>query len=208
VKADFFFENNLTAVLSDFKIILSNEQIKKLQKHFEIMQSWGKVHNLTTVLDQNKVIYDHYVDCILGLSFLKPVLEIYDLGSGAGFPGLVAAVVWPQTEIFLIEASRKKCSFLQEASRLMKLDNVIIKQERVETLRDIQFAISRAAFSLPTMKTASTAMAKEGKLVLWMGKFDKKIQGDLLKAGLIKEKVFAYSWEGLKERHIVLLRKN
>src|SRR3989338_2381983 len=130
-------------------ILLDQNQIEKLRKHSELLIKWNEVHNLTTVRDPDKIFLYHYVDCLFGLKILEKFEEnkIYDLGSGAGFPGLIAAVLWPEKEIYLVESSKKKQSFLSLAASEMKLNRVKILGQRAEELRDIPFAITRAAFS-------------------------------------------------------------
>jgi 16S rRNA G527 N7-methylase RsmG len=95
-------------------------------------------------------------------------VALYDLGSGAGFPGLIAAVLWPNQEIVLVESSKKKCSFLSLAASSMNLNRVKIVSERVEKLKNIQFAITRAAFSPENWSVLEDALAPNGKIAFWL----------------------------------------
>ncbi len=200
------FEDHLTSVLYDQDLTITGAQLEMLRKHFNLLLKWQDVHNLSTVRGVDNIVFHHYLDCILGLSFLRTPKAVSDFGSGAGFPGLIAAVLWPNTGVTLVEASRKKCSFLREASREMGLKNLEIKQLRVEGLRDVQFGISRATFSLFTLQLASRALAVNGKLALWLtGPREKAEEYGRFK--LVKEKEFVYQWPRIEPRKVVLLKK-
>ena len=200
------FEDHLTLVLRDQDLAISGEQLAMLSKHFNLLQKWQDVHNLTTVRGVDNIVFHHYLDCLLGLSFLPTPKAVFDFGSGAGFPGLIAAVLWPNTSVTLVEASRKKCSFLREASREMGLRNLEIKQLRVEGLKDVQFGISRATFSLSTLQLASKALAINGQMALWLtGPSEKAAEYGRFK--LVKKKEFVYQWPGIEPRKVVLLKK-
>ncbi len=200
------FENQLISALSNNGLAINEEQLEKLKRHYLILQKWRDVHNLTTIRGVDNMVFHHYLDCLLGLSFLQTPKEAYDFGSGAGFPGLIAAILWPHTNIVLIEASRKKCSFLREAAREMGLKNTVIKQIRVEELRNVEFAFSRATFSLSTLRLASKALAINGQMALWLTEMSEQVE-KYSEFRLVKEKEFLYRWQGIEPRKVVLLRK-
>jgi 16S rRNA (guanine527-N7)-methyltransferase len=140
-----------------------------------------------------EAVEQHYVDSLLGLSFLKPKETVLDAGSGAGFPGLVAAVIWPKTEVVLIETARKKASFLQTVIREMKLKNVSVVQARIEDQNPAPMVLSRAAFSTRNLKAVAQAVLKNGVLALWLAEADTEKTVDILKEeGLLKRDVFKY----------------
>ncbi|MDA0712865.1 MAG: 16S rRNA (guanine(527)-N(7))-methyltransferase RsmG, partial [bacterium] len=170
------------------------------------LQEWGSVHNLTSIKSTEKIIFNHYIDCFYGLAAL-PKKNVWDFGSGAGFPGLVAAVYWAQEKIVLVEASRKKCSFLNEAVRRMELNNVQIENRRVEELTDVPYALTRATFSSKTFAIATKAVAVGGELALWLGKTEEFTLKQLIKQNFCEIKSSSYEWSGISERKVVLLSK-
>lgn len=161
---------NLWNICKNFGILLDLNQSEKINKHFKLLIEWNAVHNLTTIQDYDKIFLHHYVDCFLGLKILEKNLtnEIYDLGSGAGFPGLMAAVLWPEKNIFLVESSSKKQSFLSLAVSKMELNRVKILGQRAEYLKNVSFAITRAAFSFQNWKLLEPILAPEGKIAFWL----------------------------------------
>jgi 16S rRNA (guanine527-N7)-methyltransferase len=132
---------------------------------------WKEVHNLTTIEDPEKIFLYHYIDSILGLKELEKCpasSNYYDLGSGAGFPGLIAAIIWPDKNIYLVETSKKKSSFLRLSASAMSLNRVKVLDQRVETLRDIPFAMTRAAFSPENWPLLEPALAPDGRIAFWL----------------------------------------
>lgn len=162
---------NLWKTFDAFGISLKELQIKQLQIHFDLLMKWKEVHNLTTIGDPKKIILYHYIDSILGLKELEkyPTFPCYyDLGSGAGFPGLIAAVLWPDKDIYLVETSKKKSSFLRLSASAMGLNRVKVLDQRVESLRNIPFAITRAAFSPENWPLLESALAPDGRIAFWL----------------------------------------
>ena len=165
---------NATKSITILKKLLSKEQFDKIEKHLDIFLKWKEIHNLTSIENKSDVYKEHYLDSVLGLRAIEPLVQksesvIYDFGSGAGFPGLIAAVLWPNKDIFLVESSRKKSSFLKLSSSLMELNRVFVVEKRVEDLRgEVSFAITRAAFSAKNWFLLKKAMAPQGRVAFWL----------------------------------------
>lgn len=200
------FNDLLNEALLKKQINLTSSQSEKIFCHFQLMQEWGAVHNLTAIKSPEKIIFSHYVDCFYGLVDL-PQKDVWDFGSGAGFPGLVAAVYWPKVKIVLIEASRKKCSFLNEAIRKMHLGNVRVENRRVEELVDVPYVFTRATFSVKTFAIATKAVVSGGFLALWLGDSDEQHLNQAIEQYFTEIKSYSYRWTGIAERKVVLLRK-
>ncbi|MBH1988449.1 MAG: class I SAM-dependent methyltransferase [Myxococcaceae bacterium] len=199
---------NLWEELSSQNIHLSLRQKEQLRIHRDLLQKWGDVHNLTALKDPALILKNHYKDCLLGLhalpmGFLEPSSEVfYDLGSGAGFPGLVAAVLWPARAIVLVESSQKKSSFLHLAAFEMGLTQVQVLSKRVENLRGIQRALSRAAFSPENFKILKHAFGPEAKLALFTScAFEPESLG---KVKMSLEQICKYTLEPNNERQLAV----
>lgn len=114
-------------------IELNNQILKDLEAYYNILKEENTKYNLTRIISQEDVYLKHFYD---SLTITKIVdinnQSICDLGSGAGFPGLVLAICFPNTKMTLIESNGKKCYFLNTVKEKLNLNNVNIINTRVE----------------------------------------------------------------------------
>lgn len=114
-------------------IELNNQILKDLEAYYNILKEENTKYNLTRIISQEDVYLKHFYD---SLTITKIVdinnQSICDLGSGAGFPGLVLAICFPNTKLTLIESNGKKCYFLNTVKEKLNLNNVNIINTRVE----------------------------------------------------------------------------
>lgn len=109
-----------------------------LQIYDTLLKKWQKTVNLVSNTTLNDSATRHFEDSRQLLRYLPENAQtIYDLGSGAGFPGLVIAIERPEIDCHLIESNRKKCNFLTTVSRDLKLGNVTIHTARIEDMAAI-----------------------------------------------------------------------
>ena len=149
---------------------LSAAAVDAFAAHFRLLLRWNPTHNLTRVVDAAAAAVLHYLDCALPLLTLEPPARLRDIGSGAGFPGLVAAVLWPQTEIVLVEPARKRASFLQVAAGELGLKNVQVASPGPGTA---EMVLSRATFSAGARQELWGYVAGGGTLVAWTTDHDR-----------------------------------
>ncbi|MBQ9327567.1 MAG: 16S rRNA (guanine(527)-N(7))-methyltransferase RsmG [Solobacterium sp.] len=116
-----------------------------------LLKEWNAKFNLTAVDEPEEVYEKHILDCLLPLGRIPQAERIVDVGSGAGFPGLVWASVWRDSSFVLLEPTKKRCTFLSEASSKMGLHNVEIVSERAEDY----VSISRESFDLVTARAVA-----------------------------------------------------
>lgn len=119
--------------LKKINIELTKQQLTLLEEYYIILKEENEKDNLTRIIEQNEVYLKHFYDSLT----INKIIDIYsqnicDLGSGAGFPGLVLAICFPKTKITLIESNGKKCYFLNLVKEKLKLNNVIVINERSE----------------------------------------------------------------------------
>jgi 16S rRNA (guanine527-N7)-methyltransferase len=162
-------EEALIPLLGDFDLELSQQTIKGLGRHYALMIKWNKTHNLTRITDPTAAARDHYLDCLLGLRHLESSRDLMDVGSGAGFPGLVAGLMWPERRIRLIEPVRKKASFLQTAIVELGLKCVQVENKRVQEVEREEMVMTRATFSWALLQPAFEAVRPGGQIVLFTG---------------------------------------
>lgn len=125
---DYFIEE-----LTKLDIILEDNKLNKLEEYYSLLKEENKKYNLTRIIDKQNVYLKHFYDSLTITKIISiDNQSICDLGSGAGFPGLVLAICFPNTSITLIESNGKKCHFLNLVKDKLKLNNVVVLNTRVE----------------------------------------------------------------------------
>ncbi len=157
---------------------LSPGNIADLEVFLQEMGRWNRVHNLTAIEGDINSIRLHLIDSIAVLPLMRHFLvdldaRIADLGSGGGLPAIPIAILQPGWNMTLIEAVRKKTAFLQHIRGKLKLNNIQILSERVESTalkHPAQFdaVISRAFTSLKRFLDLSLPLLKPEGLVFAM----------------------------------------
>jgi len=112
----------------------------KLKKFTTILLEWNKIHNLTGAKSIAK-IEENIEDSIYPCDFIKEPNSILDVGTGAGFPGLMLAIAYPNAKVVLCEPRKKRASFLKFVAMELELDNVIVIKKRVEDYEDEPFEL-------------------------------------------------------------------
>ena len=164
--------------IDELGLNLSDANIADLELFLQEMGRWNQVHNLTSIEDEKDSIRLHLIDSIAVLPVLRqflngPTPKIADLGSGGGLPAIPIAIVQPQWHLTLIEAIRKKTAFLQHVRGKLKLKNIEVLSERVESVamqQSGQFdaVISRAFTNLARFLELSLPLLKPEGLVFAM----------------------------------------
>lgn len=131
---------NLSQHLDAEKIILEGEQIIQLENFASLLHEWNQIHNLTGA-KTIEAIYANIVDALYPLTFIDKPKTLLDVGTGAGFPGLVLAIALPQTEVVLAEPLKKRVSFLKYAAIELGLSSVSVEGKRVEQVEHAPFEL-------------------------------------------------------------------
>jgi len=130
---------------------LSDDAVSdKFLIYLKELKKWNKTYNLTSIEDEKEIIVKHFLDSLLYLSFItEKSLNIADIGSGAGFPGMPIAIVREDLKISLIEPSWKKCVFLKNIKTKLELPNIEIYQAKAEEIkRKFDIVMSRALWDI------------------------------------------------------------
>jgi 16S rRNA (guanine527-N7)-methyltransferase len=137
---------------------LDERQIDALLGHLALLVKWNQTYNLTAVRDPSAMLHHHLLDSLAVVAPLNRHLSgletraprLLDVGSGAGFPGLVLAAALPQLEVTCVDAVGKKASFIRQAAAELRLHGVQVVHARVEQLQQTAFDVitSRAFASL------------------------------------------------------------
>ncbi len=105
-----------------------------------LLLEYNEKYNLTTILEEQDMLYKHFVDSAAGASLFKPGAKVAEIGSGAGFPSIPLKILRPDLEMTLLESVGKKCEFLRVVVDKLGLSNMHIYNVRAEdAARDIKF---------------------------------------------------------------------
>ena len=129
-------QNEFIKALNDINITLTKKQLDQLNKYYELLVEYNKVMNLTGITEKEEVYLKHFYDSltIIKIIDLNNMDSLCDIGTGAGFPGLVLAICFPNSKLTLIESNGKKCYFLNLVKEKLNLKN----KERTPVLPSIR----------------------------------------------------------------------
>ena len=125
------YKKSLVDGLAFYNLSLTDEQLEKLLAYHQLMIKWNKAYNLTAIRDPQQMIHRHLLDSLSIASHLRGQRFI-DVGTGAGLPGVVMAIVFPDREWHLLDSNGKKTRFLFQVKTELKLANVTVHHCRVE----------------------------------------------------------------------------
>ena len=149
---------------------LSPQQKKLLETYLELLSKWNKTYNLTAIKDYDEMVVKHILD---SLSIKEYVAgnTIIDVGTGAGLPGLVLAIVFPDKHFTLLDSNGKKIRFLIQAIHELGLKNCATVQARAEDYKPektFDCVTSRAFADLKLMLDLTRHLAHENTVWLAM----------------------------------------
>lgn len=178
---DVSLRQTLTQSAAQMGVPLTEAQTSALLAYMALIQKWNKVYNLTAVRDAPAMLTHHLLDSLAVISPLQSQLQtlrsadtgapervrLLDVGSGAGLPGVVMAIMCPEIQVDCVDTVAKKASFIQQVAVTLRLPNLRGVHARVERLTDkYQVVSSRAFASLVDFTSWSVnALAEQG---IWM----------------------------------------
>lgn len=124
-----YFEEGLKII----DISLEKETIDKLMRYADLLIETNKHTNLTAIRDEESLIEKHFLDSMLVHKLIREDMRTaMDIGTGAGFPGMVLAICNPQITFTLMDSVGKKTKFLEDVAEDLGLENVVVVNERAE----------------------------------------------------------------------------
>ena len=169
----------LVKTLSAFQLTLDDVAIDKLCTYYELLVDWNEKINLTALTAPEDVALKHFTDSLMLLRYCKTEkgASAIDVGTGAGFPGLVLKIARPDLRLTLLDSLQKRLLFLETVCRELKIDDVTLLHSRAEDgsrtqLRDsFDMAVSRAVaplntlceYDMPYVKGGGSFVAMKGK---------------------------------------------
>ena len=110
---------------------INKETLDSLSEYVLLIKKWNKTRNLVSRKSTEQDIKNHVIDC-MALNNLISQNRILDVGSGAGLPGIVVALLNPTKKVTLLDSNKKKISFLNHVKARFNLKNVTIEHNRLE----------------------------------------------------------------------------
>ena len=167
---------------------LSSELSDKLHAYLDEVLRANRQFNLTSVRDPELAWSKHVLDSLQGLNFESseeqstPLFDgaqkVIDVGTGAGFPGVVLAIARPNLQVTLLEATRKKCNFLEAATAMLTPNAGVLCARAEDAARDsslretFDVAVARAVGSFSEVCELCLPFVKVGgKVLLWRGQY-------------------------------------
>ena len=168
----------LRAGLAALRLQAEDEVVAKLLQHVNLLHRWNQAYNLSAVRDPQQMLRQHLLDCLAALPALDRHLaqraaRVLDVGSGAGLPGVVWALMRPQWSVVCVDAVAKKVSFVRQVIAELGLKNLGAEHARVEALREGAFELiaCRAFASLADFTALTRAhLAVDGCWVAMKGR--------------------------------------
>lgn len=206
--------------LLKLNITLSPTQIDQLDKYYKILIEWNNKINLTRIIDEKDVYLKHFYDSITLFRDvnLQENVSICDVGTGAGFPGLVLKIVFPNLKVVLVDALEKRIKFLNAVINELNLKNIETYHDRGEIFarnhrEEFDIVTSRAVANLKVLSEICLPMVKvNGLFVPMKGNVDEEVENakgiiSHLNSNIEKIDSFQLPFE-LSNRNIIVIRKN
>jgi 16S rRNA (guanine527-N7)-methyltransferase len=166
--------NRLQQKCAAKQIALTEAQLDQLDRYAEFLVSYNEKVNLTAITDPEGIEDKHFVDSLLFAVRPEVAGSLIDVGTGAGFPGIVAKIYKPELKLTLMEPTGKRVTFLQQACELLGLNDVEIVKERAEEAARKQWrekfdvAAARAVAALPVLAEYCLPLVKRGGVFVAM----------------------------------------
>lgn len=204
-------------------IAINEKQCVDLAEYKNMLLEWNEKMNLTAITDEYEIIVKHFVDCLECTKVIKDEKNIIDVGTGAGFPGMVLAIYYKDKNFTLLDALNKRLIFLQEVVNKLGLKNVKIVHARAEEIartgeykEAYDASVSRAVANLPVLLEYTSPFVKvNGTCIVMKGdsiEDEIKISANALNTLKLKiEDKYNYSYIVNNEEYnrvILNIRKN
>jgi 16S rRNA (guanine527-N7)-methyltransferase len=167
---------------------LDDSLIASVQAHLDLLLRWNEHMNLTALRAPEEIITRHFGESLFAASQLFPrdaSLRLFDLGSGAGFPGLPMKYWAPCLKLTLIEGHGKKATFLREVGRALQLSDFTILNSRAEVITEQAEVVTMRAVEhfVVALTAAQRLVAPGGSLALLIGETQRERALELLPPG-------------------------
>lgn len=212
----------LTDITQKFGISVSDEVFLRLDKYAEMLYITNKSFNLTAITDSDGITVKHFADCLslFGFVDIPENAKLIDVGTGAGFPGLVIKLFRPDIDVTFLDSTKKKLGFIEDVLREtgMTGETVHLRAEEAAVLpkyrEKFDFATARAVAALPVLSEYCLPFVKTGGSFISMKSADTleeiKAAGGAIKTlgGEIEEDNLFSLVENMPRRIILIKKKS
>ena len=168
-------KENFINELAKLGINLSKKQLEQLHIYYEMLIEWNKIMNLTGITEEEQVYLKHFYDSltICKVVDLNKELTLCDIGTGAGFPGMVLKICFPKLQVTLVDSLKKRLNFLDAVIEKLNLTNIKTVHERAEEYavkvrEEYDVVTARAVASLSTLLEYCIPLIKPKKYFVAM----------------------------------------
>lgn len=169
------FSNKIKDIAKNINLELNDEKVKNFYNYMELLLQWNEKVNLTAITEPNDIILKHFIDSLTIERYIDKNVNIIDIGTGAGFPGIPISIARTDINITLMDSLNKRIKFLDEVIKENKLNNAKTIHARAEELaRDKDYrekfdiATSRAVASLNVLLEYMLPFVKVGGYCICM----------------------------------------
>lgn len=177
---DLFSLDQFKKDLKEWDIVLTQKQEEQFLAFYYLLVEWNSFMNLTAITEFDEVMKKHFLDSLALVKFFCEEnvsfdelsdlsFRLIDVGTGAGFPGIPLAILFPNASFVLMDSLNKRIKFLEEVKNKLKLTNVVCIHSRAEDLahnkeyrEQFDFAVSRAVANLSTLSEYCIPFVKKG----------------------------------------------
>ena len=166
-------------------IILNNNQLDKLEEFYNLLVEWNKKINLTRIIEKEDVYLKHFYDSltITKAIDLTKINTLCDIGSGAGFPGIVLKICYPNLKVTLIDSLNKRVVYLNEVIKKLDLKDIEAIHIRAEDYHNkFDIVTARAVANIEKLLTYSMHLLNNnGKFIAMKGNIDEELNDNKIK---------------------------
>ena len=163
----------------------TDKQLYQLSKFYELLIEWNQKINLTRITDKKEVYLKHFYDSLTISKELdlNKINTLCDVGTGAGFPGIVLKIFYPNLKITLIDSLLKRVKYLNEIIKELNLKEIKAIHTRAEDYKEtFDIVTARAVANIEKLLTYTMhLLKKDGKLIAMKGNIDEEITEDVRK---------------------------
>ena len=193
--------------------------IKKLDVYYRYLVEYNQNVNLTAITTFEDVYIKHFVDCIENVKLYEQNSTLCDIGTGAGFPGLVIKIVRPDIKVTLVDSLNKRIVFLNNLIQMLNLDNIECLHYRAEDiefknkcLNSFDYVVARAVANMSTLTEYCLPYVKiDGEFIAYKSNdIDNEVleaKNCITKLGGKIDKILSYKTANLYERTMIIIKK-
>lgn len=167
--------NEFIEKVKELGLEITNEKLKQLEIYANFLREYNEHTNLTAITDIEDIYLKHFYDSLTLTKVidLNTCKDLLDFGTGAGFPGMVIKIFFPNLKVTLLDSNNKKIKFLTELKDKIHVDNLELINTRVELLRNERLnyydvVTARAVTNMPVLTELAMPLVKKDKYFIAM----------------------------------------